>query len=154
MVYEADAGVRHADASCPEHIVPGGRFDRAMPDHGEHFGLRQERGSRRFWLRRAGVRYGRRSEELTNVLETRLAVGSGEETVVPDAMKAARQGVEKEASNELSGLERQGAMAGSAFAAIGGSGEAEDVGDLDRGPHRLSRTKPRRRGTGRAGRAG
>lgn len=52
------------------------------------------------------------------MLETRLAVWPGEEAVVPDAMKAAWQGVEKEASDELSGFERQGAMPGSAFAAI------------------------------------
>lgn len=38
--------------------------------------------------------------------------------------------------------------------APGRPGKTEDVGDLDRGPHRLSRAKPRRRGTGRAGRAG
>lgn len=37
--------------------------------------------------------------------------------------------------------------------APGPSGDAEDVGDLDRGLHRLNWAKVRRRGTGRAGRA-
>lgn len=47
-----------------------------------------------------------------------IRVVPGEEIVVPDAMKAAWHGVEKDASDKLCGFERQGGVVGSAFAAL------------------------------------
>lgn len=99
MVREADADDTHMSAAT------GAR----QKGIGCHWRLR---------LLGTGGRHGRRSEEFTDAPETDLSVRSGEEAVVPDAVKAARQDVEKETPDEFLGFERQGAMASEAFVAV------------------------------------